>query len=113
MPGAQGQTPFIPRTGPAPAGPAKGRRVLGEGWPPAQPDKAAAGGQSSKPDRDTTGLEGNESGPVLSLDNHAALLMVLRGEGSWTLLRTRRTGRDLTDRAGAGLKDWQIGRAHV
>ena len=50
MPGAQGQTPFIPRTGPAPAGPAKGRRVLGEGWPPAQPDKAAAGGQSSKPE---------------------------------------------------------------
>ena len=40
------------------------------------------------------------------MDNHAALLMVLSGKGDWTLLRTRRTGRDLTDRAGAGLKDW-------
>lgn len=48
-PGTQGQTPFIPRTGPTPAGQAKGRCVLGAGWPPAQPDKAVAGEQNSKP----------------------------------------------------------------
>ena len=40
------------------------------------------------------------------MDNHAALPMVLRRERGWTLLRARRTGRHLTDRAGAGLKDW-------
>ena len=48
------------RMGPAPAGQAKGRRVLGASWPPAQPDKAAAGSELQ-----TRGTHGLLSTPPL------------------------------------------------
>ena len=55
--------------------------------------------------RDTTGREGNESGPVLSLDNHAALLMVVGGGGGLDPAEDEEDWSGLDRQRGTGLKD--------